>query len=86
MAESGHNSCTSSEPHQLMEVTMDTNWKHQKTAITTDQKNRTDDEHLHELDKKHLDESNRSARPAQEESESGPENLGEGVGLRRKRE
>src|SRR5436189_77134 len=26
---------------------MDTNWKHQKNAITTDQKNRTDDEHIH---------------------------------------
>ena len=36
---------------------MDSNWEHQKKAITTDQKFRTDDEHLHELDKKHLKES-----------------------------
>jgi hypothetical protein len=33
---------------------MKTNWQHQKDAITTDQKNRTDDEHLHEEDKRHL--------------------------------
>src|SRR5438034_11726525 len=33
---------------------MDTNWKHQKNAITTDQKNRTDDEHIHEIDNRHL--------------------------------
>jgi hypothetical protein len=65
---------------------MDTNWKHQKAAITTDQKNRTDDEHLHELDKKKLDASKKKARPGQEESESGPENVGKDVGLRRKRE
>lgn len=36
---------------------MKTNWEHQKKAITTDQKFRTDDEHLHELDKKHLKET-----------------------------
>jgi len=36
---------------------MDTNWKHQKDAITTDQKFRNEDEHLHELDKRHLKES-----------------------------
>ncbi|MDQ6768782.1 MAG: hypothetical protein M3Z54_02205 [Gemmatimonadota bacterium] len=36
---------------------MKANWKHQKDAITTDQKFRTDDEHLHELDKRHLKES-----------------------------
>jgi hypothetical protein len=33
---------------------MKTNWQHQKDAITTDQKNRTDDEHIHEADKRHL--------------------------------
>jgi len=33
---------------------MDTNWKHQKDAITTDQKFRNEDEHLRELDKRHL--------------------------------
>lgn len=36
---------------------MKTNWEHQKKAITTDQKFRTDDEHLHELDKRHLQKS-----------------------------
>jgi hypothetical protein len=36
---------------------MKTNWKHQKDAITTDQKFRNEDEHLHELDKRHLKES-----------------------------
>jgi hypothetical protein len=40
---------------------MDTNWKHQKDAITTDQKNRIDDEHIHEIDKRHLKESKRDA-------------------------
>jgi hypothetical protein len=33
---------------------MKTNWQHQKDAITTDQKNRSDDEHIHEEDKRHL--------------------------------
>ena len=36
---------------------MKTNWEHQKKAITTDQKYRTDDEHIHELDKQRLKES-----------------------------
>jgi hypothetical protein len=36
---------------------MKTNWEHQKEAITTDQKFRVDDEHLHEADKRHLKES-----------------------------
>jgi len=65
---------------------VDTNWKHQKKAITTDQKNRTDDEHVHELDKKHLEASKKGTPNPQRQSESGPENVGEDVGLRRKRE
>jgi hypothetical protein len=36
---------------------MKTNWEHQKEAITTDQKNRAEDEHLLEIDKRHLKES-----------------------------
>jgi hypothetical protein len=36
---------------------MKTNWEHQKKAITTDQKYRTDDEHIHEIDKRRLKES-----------------------------
>jgi hypothetical protein len=39
------------------EDAMKTNWEHQKEAITTDQKNRAEDEHLRELDKRHLKES-----------------------------
>jgi hypothetical protein len=36
---------------------MDTNSKHQKDAITTDQKFRNEDEHLREIDKRHLKQS-----------------------------
>jgi hypothetical protein len=36
---------------------MKSNWEHQKKAITTDQKFRDDDEHIHEADKRHLKES-----------------------------
>ena len=36
---------------------MKTNWQHQKDAITTDQKTRAEDEHLLEVDKRHLKES-----------------------------
>ncbi|MGH7652116.1 MAG: hypothetical protein ACREMS_09765 [Gemmatimonadaceae bacterium] len=36
---------------------MKTNSQHQKDAITTDQKNRVDDEHIHEQDKRHLKQS-----------------------------
>ncbi len=36
-----------------IEGEMDTNWKHQKDAITTDQKFRNEDEHL----QRHLKES-----------------------------
>ena len=64
---------------------MDTNWKHQKKAITTDQKNRTGDEHVHELDKLHVEESRKAARPARRQPDSVPENSREDVGLRRKR-
>ena len=42
---------------------MDTNWKHQKDAITTDQKNRVEDEHIHEADKRHLKESESGPTP-----------------------
>ena len=33
---------------------MKTNWQHQKDAITTDQKNRVDDENLREVDKRRV--------------------------------
>ena len=57
---------------------MKTNWEHQKKAITTDQKYRTDDEHIHELDKQRLKESEekdpelvpkRGENPAAEDTE-----------------
>jgi len=46
---------------------MKTNWQHQKDAITADQKNRVDDEHLHELDKQRVKESEKQASPAVEQ-------------------
>ncbi len=42
---------------------MKTNWQHQKDAITTDQKNRDDDEHLHERDKQRVKATEKSASP-----------------------
>ncbi|MDP9202494.1 MAG: hypothetical protein M3P26_11270 [Gemmatimonadota bacterium] len=36
---------------------MDSNWAHQRKPITTDQKFRTDDEHIREMDKRRLKES-----------------------------
>jgi hypothetical protein len=36
---------------------MKSNSQHQKDAITTDQKFRDDDEHLHEIDKRQLKQS-----------------------------
>jgi hypothetical protein len=42
---------------------MKTNWQHQKDAITTDQKNRVDDEHIHELDKQRVKQSEKQASP-----------------------
>ncbi len=40
---------------------MGSNQEHQKRANATDQKFRTDDEHIHEMDKKHLKESEKDA-------------------------
>jgi PBP1b-binding outer membrane lipoprotein LpoB len=42
---------------------MKTNGKFQKNAMTTDQKFRTDDEHIHEVDKRHLKESSEDPGP-----------------------
>jgi hypothetical protein len=42
---------------------MKTNGKFQKDAMTTDQKFRNEDEHLHELDKRHLKESAQDPGP-----------------------
>jgi hypothetical protein len=40
---------------------MGTNRNYQKDASATDHKTRTDDEHIHELDKRHLKESEKDA-------------------------
>jgi hypothetical protein len=42
---------------------MKTNWEHQKEAITTDQKNRVDDERIYELDKRRVKETEKQASP-----------------------
>jgi hypothetical protein len=39
------------------EEAMKTNWEHQKKAIVTDQKYRTDDEKIHEMDMHRVKES-----------------------------
>jgi hypothetical protein len=41
---------------------MDT--RHQKDAMSTDHKTRTDDEHIHELDKQHLKQSEKDEKDA----------------------
>lgn len=67
---------------------MDNNWKHQKHAITTDQKDRTDDEHLHEIEKAKLNTTKKEAQTPREQpnSESAAQDPGEGLGLGRKGE
>ena len=50
---------------------MKTNWEHQKEAITTDQKNRTDDANIHELDKRRVKESEKQASQEQPERKKG---------------
>jgi len=50
---------------------MKTNSQHRKDAITTDQKNRVDDENIHELDKRRLKESEKQASPIQAERKKG---------------
>ena len=46
---------------------MKTNWEHQKEAITTDQKNRVDDEHVHEQDKQRVKQTEKQASAIPEE-------------------
>jgi hypothetical protein len=45
----------------LREEEMGSNQEHQKRPSATDQKFRTDDEHIHEMDKQHLKESEKDA-------------------------
>jgi len=42
---------------------MKTNWEHQKEALATDQKLAAEDEHLREMDKRHLKESEENRAP-----------------------
>ena len=50
-----------------MEGIVKSNWQHQKDAVVTDQKSHTDDEHIHEADKRHLksnsDDSDTLSKP-----------------------
>jgi hypothetical protein len=52
----------------------DTNWKHQKKATTTEQENRSDDEQMHEAEKRELKQSTKNAsqipRPVQKSAPS----------------
>ena len=50
---------------------MKTNWQHQKDAITTDQKNLTDDEHVHEEEKQHLRASEKPETPIPQKNQTG---------------
>lgn len=50
---------------------MDSKGKHQRDVSATDQKNRTDDEHILELDKQHLKESERNAGPIPTQGDKG---------------
>jgi hypothetical protein len=52
---------------------MKTNWQHQKDAITTDQKNLTDDQRIHEQDKQHFKASEKEKKmiPGQTEHTEG---------------
>ena len=47
-------------------------WKHVKDAITTDQKNLTDDKHIHEQEKQELksNEKNKGFIPGQDAKET----------------
>lgn len=56
---------------------MKTNWQHQKDAITTDQKFRDPDEHLHEIDKRHLKESEEAANRIPPDARKGKSEEGE---------
>ena len=50
---------------------MKTNWQHQKQAITTDQKNRVDDENIHEVDKQRVKETEKQASPIPADQKKG---------------
>ena len=53
-------------------MTVKTNWKHQNDAITTDQKNLTDDPRIHEEDKQDFQgsEKNKGFIPGQNEKKT----------------
>ena len=53
----GHVFCTYRPYTKAGYSEMKTNWEHQKKAIATDQKLLAEDEHLREIDKRHLKQS-----------------------------
>ena len=59
---------------------MKSNWEHQKKAIVTDQKFRAEDEHLREIDKRHLKQSEESAERAPREGKSAESAVKDGDG------
>jgi len=64
MCLTGHVFCNQLRALRLQnEGDMDSDWKHQKHAITTDQKNLTDDDHIHEIEKAHLQQAPKSKVP-----------------------
>ncbi|MFL5596621.1 MAG: hypothetical protein ACJ77S_04085 [Gemmatimonadaceae bacterium] len=49
----------------------DTNWKHQNKATTTEQENRSDDEQMHEAEKRELKQSTKNAGQIPRAAENG---------------
>lgn len=66
----GHVFCTSRCHIERGTQKMKTNWEHQKKAIATDQKLRAEDEHLREIDKRHLMQSEESAEVTPRKAQS----------------
>ncbi|MFL5600777.1 MAG: hypothetical protein ACJ78I_10305 [Gemmatimonadaceae bacterium] len=50
----------------------DTNGKHQNKATTTEQENRSDDEQMHEAEKRELKQSTKNASQIPRATEKGP--------------
>lgn len=57
---------------------MKTNWEHQKEALATDQKLAAEDEHLREIDKRHLKESEENKAPIGQQKKRKPSSKGSG--------
>ena len=57
---------------------MKTNWEHQKEALATDQKLAAEDEHLREIDKRHLKESEDTKAPIEQQKKGKSSSKGRG--------